>query len=214
MLDGFFVTRKIFRFCVLPVIAKKHSFTTQPPQSIDVRMICRVDNCGRGARNAGSKYCEAHYYRLRRTGSVGTRPVRKNDSHSSSSTIEYRAWTSMRARCLCPTTPVFRHYGGRGIGICRRWGLFKNFLEDMGTRPGPEYSLDRIDNSKGYGPENCRWATKTEQLRNRRGVKLSPNDATEIRYMYYWGVPSSILAEIYEVAQTSVLKAAKGLSWS
>ena len=80
----------------------------------------------------------------------------------------YVAWMNMRARCSDPKRPGFKHYGGRGIGVCDRWQhSFEAFLEDMGE-PAPGLTLDRIDNSKGYSKENCRWVTMSVQALNKR----------------------------------------------
>ena len=86
---------------------------------------------------------------------------------------EYEAYNCMKARCFNKNNRSYSDYGGRGITMCARWlgeTGFKNFLEDMGLRPKGKYSLDRIDNRKGYSKKNCRWATTQEQGRNRRGV--------------------------------------------
>lgn len=81
---------------------------------------------------------------------------------------EHRIWCQMRQRCASPKDKRFHDYGGRGIRVCPRWESFECFLEDVGQRPSGEHSLDRIDNDGNYEPGNVRWATRSEQQRNRR----------------------------------------------
>jgi len=89
-----------------------------------------------------------------------------------SRTAEYARWRNIHSRCQDPNNPQYLHYGGRGIKLCKRWEEFENFLADVGPRPSPRHSLDRIDNNGHYTPKNCHWATVTEQLRNRRTTRF------------------------------------------
>jgi hypothetical protein len=83
---------------------------------------------------------------------------------------EYRSWDAMKMRCYNPNNAEYKHYGARGIHVCKRWlNSYENFLADMGRCPEGR-SLDRIENEKGYFPENCKWSTAMEQVYNRRNT--------------------------------------------
>lgn len=110
----------------------------------------------------------------------------------------YATWRSMMGRCYYPTNASYKRYGAVGVTVAVRWRKFENFLTDMGLRPGPEYTLDRRDNRKGYSKANCRWATRKEQAQNRTSsVQITHNGAT--RCATEW-------ATIYGVNLTTILR--------
>jgi hypothetical protein len=93
-----------------------------------------------------------------------------NFKHGQRHKSTYRSWDAMLQRCNNPKNTRYKYYGGRGISVCERWRLFINFLADMGERP-PGTTLDRIDPNGNYEPGNCRWATQSQQIKNRRHAR-------------------------------------------
>jgi hypothetical protein len=110
------------------------------------------------------------------TASCGCIRLRHGDSRRGQRSQEYDIWSNMVRRCHDKTNPAYKNYGGRGIQVCSSWHDFATFLEyicsTIGRKPGAEYTLDRIDNDRGYEPGNIRWATRVEQIRNSRRVHL------------------------------------------
>lgn len=135
-------------------------------------------------------------------------------------TTEYQTWMGMRRRCNDKAMENYERYGAKGITVCDRWmrgtedlSAFECFLQDMGRKPSPELSLDRIDNSKGYFPENCRWATKEQQANNRdpshNAIWLTYRGETQL--LSYWakkyGLRKETLRQRIRVFGWSVEKA-------
>jgi hypothetical protein len=104
-----------------------------------------------------------------RAAELGRQNATHGEARHGRQTPEYRAWGSMIARCYDTRSPSYSDYGGRGVTVCDRWrDSFEAFLSDIGRRPSPHHSVDRLNNDRGYEPGNVRWATKLEQTNNRR----------------------------------------------
>ena len=100
--------------------------------------------------------------------SCGCKRRETNVKHGMSNSRVYGVWKSMVQRCHNPSDRSFENYGGRGIQVCEEWrDSFSQFIADMGIRP-EGFDLDRIDNDKGYNPENCRWVSRLRNLNNKR----------------------------------------------
>lgn len=130
--------------------------------------------------------------------------LRANTTHGKTRTPEYRTWAAIQTRCYNDKEKTWPHYGGRGITVCERWrgeGGFENFLADMGERPSSAHSIERKKVNLHYSPDNCIWATRPEQMLNRRNTlrvqhngKLIPlKTACELEGMNYYSVRSRII---------------------
>lgn len=133
---------------------------------VRVRCTCGVEKIVRhSSLKSSSRSCRACSVKTH-----GHGMSKKEGNRTASPT--YRSWAGILQRCTNPRNPSFGNYGGRGIGVCERWRRsFEAFLSDMGERPDG-LSIDRINNNGDYEPENCRWATRSEQSRNRRPTHL------------------------------------------
>jgi hypothetical protein len=130
--------------------------------------LCRCD-CGIEKTILGANL------RHGRSNSCGKHKNAHNRTHNESNqnrTPEYASWIAMRDRCRNPNNKAFKWYGGRGIKVCERWDKFENFISDVGRKPSPKHSLDRINTNGPYSPENCKWSTQSEQVINRRKIAL------------------------------------------
>ena len=163
------------------------------------RVVCRCD-CGtikavdpRALRAGHARSCGC----LQREVVSRTTPL-THTTHGQARSAEYGAWVKMKMRCFNVADAKFPDYGGRGITVCEEWrDDFAQFFADMGSRPTPDHSLDRIDVNGNYEPRNCRWADAKAQSRNKRNHRLVE-----------WGgelVPLSVACEASGVNYRSAL---------
>lgn len=153
--------QKIGRWQILSLAGKKPGYN-------EYLWNCRCE-CGTAKQVNGSTIKTG---RSKSCGCYSADLVRK---HGMDGTPTYNAWAHMLTRCNNVRHKQYPEYGGRGIKVCDEWHKFENFFADMGEKPDG-YSLDRIDNDAGYSKANCRWATITQQIRNRRvSVKREHN---------------------------------------
>lgn len=129
----------------------------------------------------------------------------------------YNSWASMVQRCTNSNATSYPRYGGRGISVCLHWLKFENFLSDMGERP-EGLTLDRRDNNGNYEPDNCRWATLSEQALNgrpnKRGTKLTPTCVERVRDIYrVGGTTQAQIAEYFEVHFCTINHLLTGRTW-
>lgn len=152
---------KVGRLTILEIIPGSRT-RRDPKLTIHKKVKCICD-CG--------IECVKHYghVRTKKTISCGCFRVELNTTHGLAHIPEYSAWEHVKGRCLNSRDKEYKNYGGRGITICDRWkGSFKNFFDDMKSRPSETHSIDRINNDGNYEPSNCKWSTPKEQANNRR----------------------------------------------
>lgn len=131
----------------------------------------------------------------------------KQTIHGLCQSREYHSWRNMIQRCRDENATSYERYGKRGISVCARWmESFQNFLEDMGMMPDITYSIERIDNDGDYAPNNCRWATTTEQARNTRRNRILEHKGMAL--------PVAEWVEITGIKSTTIRQRIDGLGWS
>lgn len=162
--------------------------------------VCTAPNCDRPVHARG--LCSAHLTRLYKHGDIHRVDKGGHKKHGLTTTIEYRHWGRMKERCYSVNHRSYPRYGGRGIKVCDRWlgpNGFSNFLADMGPKPSPEHTVDRIDSDKDYSPENCRWATVDEQNNNRGDYNVRLEVRGETRTVSEWahhlGIAPTVLRQ-------------------
>ena len=123
-------------------------------------------------------------------------------------------WTAARQRCRNPNSDGYHNYGARGIKFAAVWDDFARYVADIGPRPTPQHTLDRVDNDGDYAPGNVRWSLPVRQVRNSRVVQLTPALVRQIRSLYAsGGYTQKELGSIYTVHKATIQAVLDGRTW-
>lgn len=165
---------------------------------------CSVEGCDKRVSTKG--LCDTHFKsRMRQEA---------NEQYDFSHPL-YGSWVSMKNRCYNQNNHDYRWYGAVGITVCDRWrNDFHAFIEDMGEKPTPKHTLERIDGTKSYSPANCKWATRTEQRRNSKDILFNEQSVIKIRNEVQAGASFAELGRKYGCGRAGILKVAAGQHWS
>lgn len=132
---------------------------------------------------------------------------------NSISTPIYTVWLAIHDRCNNTKKRAYKHYGARGITVCKRWNDFAKFLADMSPRP-KGLTIDRINNDGNYEPDNCRWATYKQQKRNNRGTKLNPLKVQVIKKLFKESsLSTKAIADVFRVTRQTIYHIKTGRNW-
>lgn len=139
-----------------------------------------------------------HNLRNKNTRSCGCLRLEVVSSHKMSRSKIYCVWHTMLQKCNNPNNLQYKNYGGRGIKVCKRWMKFENFYKDVGNPPFPRAQIDRINNGKGYFPDNWRWATNKINSRNKRN-NIIINYNNKKQCLIEWSEETGIKASVISV---------------
>jgi hypothetical protein len=169
---------------------------------------CRAEGCDRASRSLG--LCFKHYAASRYV----KRPIRFHGTHGMHNTNVYHRWEGMNQRCHNPKHDRYPSYGGRGITVCAEWRhSFENFYKDMGALPSPRHQIDRIDGSKGYCKENCRWVLPIQNAHNRKTTRLNYEIGARMRADKSNGESIKEIAIKYGFPESTIKPVLRGERW-
>lgn len=168
--------------------------------------MCKVKDCQ--SKPIAKGLCDKHYRKMKKYGDPN---FSVNESHGMKKTKVYRTWCHMKDRCHNENNKSYVYYGARGIFVCDEWRKsFLSFFNHIGEPPSPKHQIDRIDNSKGYEPNNVRWVLPSTNNQNRRSTKVNSCDIDLIRNT---NMSINDIVKTYGISESQAYRIKKVTRW-